>query len=149
MTTICFLEKSWNKINSLQNLFPSVWTNLIHFCVNPLAEFRSYFSYCSFFYLYWELWKYASSLYSTLLSNFYQSHQFIFINLDSEEWCFRLGIFKWLLRKPELTAMVKHDDHAMAWYVHGYSYLPWYDHGKIKSWSSWNIAWSWHGHPGK
>ena len=63
------------------------------------------------------------------------------------------------LSRPELTAMVKHDDHGMTWYDHGdsyspwydhgNSYSPWYDHGKIMSWSSWNIAWSWHGRRGK
>ena len=45
-----------------------------------------------------------------------------------------------------LTSMVKLDDHAMTRYDHGDWYSPWYDHGKIMSWSSWNIAWSWHGH---
>ena len=41
--------------------------------------------------------------------------------------------------------MVKHDDHAMTWYDNGDSYSPWYDHGKIMSWSSWNKTWSCHG----
>ena len=41
---------------------------------------------------------------------------------------------------PRLTAMVKHDHHAMTWYDHGDSYSPGYDHGNSMSWSSWNIA---------
>ena len=41
-------------------------------------------------------------------------------------------------RQPKLTAIVKHNDHAMTWYDHGDSYSPWYDHGKIMVWSSWN-----------
>ena len=36
-----------------------------------------------------------------------------------------------LFELPGLTAMVKHDDHAMTWYDHGDSYSPWYDHGMI------------------
>ena len=35
-----------------------------------------------------------------------------------------------------LTAMVKHDDHAMTWYDHGDLSSPWYDHGKIMARSS-------------
>ena len=50
---------------------------------------------------------------------------------------------------PGLTAIVKHNDHAMTWYDHGDSYSPWYDHGKIMAWSSWNLAWSWYGRHGK
>ena len=48
-----------------------------------------------------------------------------------------------ILRPPEivanireLTAIAKHDDHAMTWFDHGDSYSPWYDHGKIMAWSS-------------
>ena len=51
--------------------------------------------------------------------------------------------------QSELTAMVKHDDHAVTCYEDGGSYWPWCDHGKIMSWSSWNIAGSWHGRHGK
>ena len=49
---------------------------------------------------------------------------------------------------PGLTAIVKHDDHAMTWYDHGDSYSPWYDHGNIMSWSSRIIAWSCYGDHG-
>ena len=41
---------------------------------------------------------------------------------------------------PGLTAMVKHDGHAMTWYNHGYSYSSWYYNGKIMAWSSWDVA---------
>ena len=48
---------------------------------------------------------------------------------------------------PGLTAMVKHNDHAMAWYDHGDLYSPWYDHGlvimeysMIMLWWPWNTA---------
>ena len=44
-------------------------------------------------------------------------------------------------RNPSLTATVRNYDHAMTWYDHGGSYSPWY----IMAWSSWNIAWPWHG----
>ena len=40
-----------------------------------------------------------------------------------------------LFTLPGLTAMAKHDDHAMTWYDHGDSYSPWYDHGD--SYSPW------------
>ena len=39
------------------------------------------------------------------------------------------GIFD--TSRPGLTAMVKHDDHAMIWHDHGDSFSPWYGHGKI------------------
>ena len=51
-------------------------------------------------------------------------------------------------RQPELTAMAKHDDHGMTWYDHDDSYSPRYDHSKIMAWSSWDVAWSWHGRHG-
>ena len=38
-----------------------------------------------------------------------------------------------------LTAMTKHDAHAMTWYDHGDSYSPWYDHGMIMSWWPWSL----------
>ena len=36
---------------------------------------------------------------------------------------------------PGLTAVVKHDDHALTRYDHGDSYSPWHDHGKIMAWT--------------
>ena len=51
------------------------------------------------------------------------------------------------LQHAGLTAIVKHDDHAVTWYNHGDSYSPWYNHGMvimeykmIMAWLSWNIA---------
>ena len=42
---------------------------------------------------------------------------------------------------PRLTAMVKHDDHAITWFDHRDWYSSWYDHAKNIPRSSWKLEW--------
>ena len=82
-------------------------------------------------------WTVLRPLYGETFANFAKLWQRILMN----------KILSWhTYGKPGLTAMVKHDDHAMSWYDHGDSCSLQYDHRMvIKK----NIPWWWHGRHGK